>query len=135
MEGLRRVAPVVGRVLLSIIFILSGLGKIEAFSGTASMMGAHGIPIPEVTLVAVILIELLGGLALLTGIHARLAAMILFIYLIPVSLVMHNFWTAPAGAAQMQQVQFLKNLAILGGLLLCATCAPESSFFRHRPTR
>ena len=62
------------------------------------------------------------------GVALGAAALVLFCYLIPVTLVMHAFWD---GQGQMQMTQFLKNLAIMGGLLLCFTSAPQSRFFRH----
>lgn len=110
----------VGRILMSVIFIVSGIGKITGFHAYLGMMGARGIPLPAAALVIVIIIELAGGLMLLAGIEARWTAIVLFVYLIPISIVMHNFWGAPADQRIMQEVNFLKNIAIMGGLLAFA---------------
>ena len=111
---------VIGRILMSVIFIVSGIGKITGFHGYVGMMNAKGIPLPAAALVVVIIIELVGGLMLLAGIEARWTAIVLFVYLIPISIVIHNFWAAPADQRVMQEVNFLKNVAIMGGLLAFA---------------
>ncbi|AZO38976.1 MAG: DoxX family membrane protein [Mesorhizobium sp.] len=105
-----------GRILLSVIFLLSGFGKLTAISGTAGYFGALGLPVPTVTAVLVGLIELLGGLAVLIGFQTRIVAWVLAIFTIATGLVAHTGW-----ADQMQMIQFLKNLAITGGFLLLAS--------------
>ncbi|MGH8744680.1 MAG: DoxX family protein, partial [Burkholderiales bacterium] len=112
----KQYAPLVGRALLSLIFILSGWGKITGFSGTAAYMASVGVPMSEVLLVPAIIIELGGGLMLLLGWKARWAALAIFLFIIPTTLIFHAFWVADA--AQMQnQINFMKNLAIMGGML------------------
>lgn len=111
------------RILLAVIFILSGFGKLTNFSGTAQMMGGVGFPAPQFFLVCAILLELGGGLALLLGFRARWAALALIIFLIPATLVFHAaHLSGPKGQDQM--IQTLKNLAILGGLLKFYTDGP-----------
>ena len=105
-----------GRVLLAVIFLLSGFGKLTAISGTAAYFGALGLPVPTVTAVLVGLIELVGGLAILVGFQTRIAAWVLAIFTIATGLVAHTGW-----GDQMQMIQFLKNLAITGGFLLLAS--------------
>jgi putative oxidoreductase len=109
-----------GRVLLSVIFILSGLGKLPHFHDVAGMMAGKGIPLASVALAITLLIEIGGGLMLLTGYKARYAALVIAIWLVPVTLVFHNFWAVPAAQQQDQMINFLKNLAIIGGLLVTA---------------
>jgi putative oxidoreductase len=109
-----------GRVLLSVIFILSGLGKLPHFHDVAAMMAGKGIPLASVALVITLLIEIGGGLMLLTGYKARYAALVIAVWLVPVTLVFHNFWAVPAAQQQDQMINFLKNLAIIGGLLVTA---------------
>ena len=87
------------------------------------MMTAHGLPAAAVPvlLAGAVVVELAGGLALLLGVQTRRAALVLFLYLIPVTLTMHNFWADQGMEQQNQMFHFLKNLAILGGLLeFCA---------------
>ena len=105
------------RLLLSGIFIISGFGKIAALSMVAGAMRAAGVPLVSATLPLTILLEVVGGLALLVGFRARTAAILLSAFLVVVTLVFHNFWVASGAAAQEQFIQFLKNFAILGGLL------------------
>jgi len=109
-----------GRFLLSVIFILSGSGKIPHFSAVAGMMASKGIPLASVALAVTLVIEIGGGLLLLTGYKARYAAIVLAIWLIPVTLTFHNFWAYQGQPQQGQMVNFLKNLAIMGGLLVVA---------------
>ena len=118
---------ILGRLLLSVIFILSGFGKIPHFHDVAAMMAAKGIPLATVALVITLLIEIGGGLMVLTGFKARYAALVLAIWLIPVTLVFHHFWGIPAAEQQEQIVNFLKNVAIMGGLLTVAYASPEKT--------
>jgi len=117
MSTLNRYSHLAGRILLSLIFIISGFAKAAHWSGTAAMMASKGIPLVSASLLLTILIELGGGLALLIGYRARLAALALALYLVPVTLLFHNFWAYHGMDQQMQMINFLKNLAILGGLL------------------
>ncbi len=107
----------VARVLSSIIFFVAGAGKLMDWSGTEAVMSSHGLPAVPLLLTLTIIIELIGGLALLFGWHTRLVALILFLYMIPVTLMMHDFWSYTGQVRQTQMVNFLKNLAIMGGLL------------------
>lgn len=113
-------ATALGRAGLALIFLLSGVSKLGNLGGTAGYMSAHGIPVVGFFLAAAIAIEILGGLSVLLGWQARIGALALAIFLIPVSLIFHNFWAAAPAEAQMQMVNFLKNLSIFGGLLFVA---------------
>lgn len=105
----------VGRVFLSIIFILAGFGKLTAIGGTAGYFGSLGLPLPNITAVVVGLVELLGGLAILVGFQTRIAAIVIALFTIGATLVAHlNF------SDQMQVMMLQKNLAITGGLLALA---------------
>jgi putative oxidoreductase len=117
-----RVEPFIvlmGRVLYSVIFIAATPGH---FSGeTIRYAASHGVPFPEFMVPAAGILGLIGGLSVLAGYKARLGAWLLVIFLIPVTLMMHNFWAvADPAAAKMQQVMFMKNLGLLGGALLIA---------------
>ncbi len=116
----RQYLMMAGRVLLSLIFILSGVSKIMDWSGTAQLLAAQGLPLVPLLLGAATVIEIAGGLALLLGWNARWGAWLLFLYLIPTTLIFHNFWALTGADQQTQLVNFLKNLSIMGGLLLVA---------------
>lgn len=117
MDALNRFGPLVGRCLLGLIFIVAGTGKIMAYSGTAGYMASKGMPLVPLLLPLTILLELGSGLMLVTGWHARWAALALFLFIIPTTLIFHNFWATPAAQVQNQMNNFLKNLAIMGGML------------------
>lgn len=112
---------IIGRVLLALIFLLSGFGKMAHWAGNESMMAAKGIPLPAVALGIAVVFEIVGGLSLVTGYYARWGALALFLYLIAVSLTIHNFWAGPEAERQNQMVHFLKNVSIMGGLLVAAS--------------
>jgi putative oxidoreductase len=111
-------AALLGRVLLAGLFVISGYGKIPGFEGTAGYIAAQGLPIPQVLAAAAILLELGGGLAILLGWKTRWAALALVVFLIVVTPVFHGYWAVPPEQVMEQQVNFLKNVSILGGMLL-----------------
>jgi len=116
-----------GRLLLSVIFILSGIQKLTIFNGVAADMANRHIPLATVALAITLIIEIGGGLMVLTGFKARYAALVIFLWLIPVTLVYHHFWGVAEAEKQGQIVNFLKNLAIMGGLLILAYVNPGKS--------
>ena len=118
-----------GRVLLGQLFVIAGARKIPNFSGTAARMTAYGLPVAEMLLVPTIALEIGGGLALALNWHPEVAAATLAAFTVPTTLVFHRFWAIPdAVAALREQTQFIKNAAVLGGLL---TVAASSQGSRH----
>ncbi len=113
-----RFAWTAGRILLSLIFILSAVGKLADLSGTAAFMRAPGMPAGWLFLPGAIVLELGGGLAILTGYGARLGVIALIIFLIPATLIFHPFWQVSGMERTGQMINFMKNLAIMGGLLI-----------------
>lgn len=124
MNASDRVMPLIGRILISVIFILSGLMKLESWSSSAAFLAMKHFPIPSAMLVGAIIVEVLGGLCLLLGFKARIAAFIMFLYLIPTTIVFHNFWAMQGAARADNHIHFLKNLPIMGGLLMVAAYGP-----------
>lgn len=106
------------RALLGTLFFISGISKVTGFNYVAQWMAGAGLPAAELLLVMTIAIEVLGGLMLITGYKARIAASAIGLFLIPTTLIFHAFWNADAAGFQTELTQFLKNLAILGGMLL-----------------
>jgi putative oxidoreductase len=108
-----------GRVLFSAVFIAV---TPEHFSGeTIRYAASHGVPLADVLVPASGILALLGGLSVLTGFKARIGAWLLVLFLVPVTIMMHNFWAiSDPTAARMQQVMFMKNLGLLGAALLVA---------------
>lgn len=111
-------SPLAGRILISIIFIMSGIGKITGFAGTAGWMTSKGLPMADVLLGASIVIELGAAAMIVLGFKARWGAAALLLWMIPVTLAFHSYWTYPAAEQQMQSIMFFKNLGLMGGMLL-----------------
>ncbi len=108
----------VGRVLIAYLFVPAGWGKLMGFSGAVGYIASKGVPVPEVCAAIAIALELGCGLALLLGYKARWAALGLAIFVAVITPIFHNFWALPAAQQMMNKLQFDKNLAILGGLLV-----------------
>jgi len=117
-------AVLFGRILLGALFIISGFGKITGYDGTGGYMAAKGMPFVNVLLPAAIAVELGGGLLLAIGYKARWAALAIFLFLIPTTLIFHAFWGIDPKEAAMQQINFLKNVSIAGGMLMLFAHGP-----------
>jgi putative oxidoreductase len=136
MESLRNIGALVGRIFLAAIFVYSGLGKITHMSAFLGATSAHfaraGIPpnLAQPGLYLSAAIELIGGLLMIAGLKARWAALIIFLWLIPVTLVFHvaDYYQAvqqhEVTGMVIQQIMYLKNLAMMGGLLILAAMGP-----------
>ena len=121
MNTINTFAPLLGRILIAALFIPAGISKITGFAGTSGYMASKGLPMADVLLVLTIIIELGGGIMLLAGVRAKEVALIIFLFLIPVTVVFHGYWGIEDAAAQSkEQIAFMKNLAIMGGLLFIA---------------
>jgi putative oxidoreductase len=124
-EALERYGTLVARVLMSQIFLISGIMKIVDWSGTEAQMAGRGMFWIPFFHVAALLTELGAGLSLLLGYKARLGALILFLFLIPVTLTFHNWWTyADPKEQQVNMFFFMHNLTLMGGLLWVMTFGP-----------
>lgn len=110
------------RVLMAIVFLINGFGIVDQSVAIHEMI-ARGVPVhlaPEISMAGRI-IEILAGAGLALGLRPRLCAAALIAFLIPATLIGHPFWIAPSQLYQVQLVNFLKNLAIVGGLLFVAS--------------
>ncbi|WRH66438.1 MAG: DoxX family protein [Planktothrix sp. GU0601_MAG3] len=105
--------PLIGRTFLATIFIHAAINKIFDFADTQTMMTEKGLPLAGILLGGTIVFQILGGLSLVLGYKTRLGAWLLILFLIPATVVFHNFWSVPA-----EKIDFLKNLSIMGGLLM-----------------
>jgi putative oxidoreductase len=112
-------AALAGRILMALIFLMSGIEKFVHYSGTLGYMTKAGLPFPQVLLVASGVVETACALALIAGWKTRWAALALVVWMIPVTLIFHN----PA-AGQDAMIHFMKNVAITGGLLVLFASGP-----------
>jgi putative oxidoreductase len=122
MNATRDGAALAGRIMLALMFIASGIGKIGGFTDTTVYMASAGLPtvdpLLEILLILTILIELGGGTAIVLGWKTRTAALLIWLFTMRVTLVFHRFWAVPPDDAQVQQLMFMKNVSVMGGLLV-----------------
>ncbi len=113
MGALKAMAVLVGRILLVVIFLDSGIGKIGNFEGTAQYMAQHGMPWTSFFLFGAILFEIVGAVSVILGYFTRFGTLLLLIFLIPTTIIFHtNF------SDQIQMIMFLKNASMFGGCLI-----------------
>ena len=118
------------RLLLASIFLISGVRKILGFAAVSGMMGAKGFPSADVVLVLTIALEIGGGLMLVANWNATWAALALAAFTLAAGVIFHgfwNFWGAPPAEYNSQLNHFLKNIAIIGGLLHVAAVSSEKT--------
>ena len=123
-----------GRALFAAIFLMSSLGHFS--SATINYAAQQGVPLANLLVPASGLLALAGGLSILLGYHARTGAWLLVLFLVPVTLALHNFWAVKDPVmAQMQQVMFMKNVSMLGGALLISQLGAGSMSLDERRFR
>lgn len=120
MNALERFGPLLGRILLGLIFVISGFGKITGFEGAAGYIASKGLPVPQLLAIGAIIVELGGGILLIVGWNARWAAAALLVFTGLAALLFHNYWAVPPEQAQNQMIHFMKNVSIMGGMLYVA---------------
>ena len=118
--SLQNPLSLIGRVLLALLFVPAGFSKIGGFAGTVGYAAAKGVPFPELAIAIAVAVELGLGLLLLVGFQTRWAALGIALFTVVITFIFHNFWAVPAEQFMMQQLNFFKNMAIVGGLLTVA---------------
>lgn len=106
------------RILMALLFLIAGYGKIGGFAGTAGYIASKGLPLPELGVVIAIVVELGGAVALIAGFQTRWVALVMAVFTVITGLIFHNYWAMPAEQVGVNQIMFLKNLSIAGGLLM-----------------
>jgi putative oxidoreductase len=114
----------IGRLLLTPMFLLSGYAKIGGFTGTAGAIASKGLPMSEALAIAALVVELVGGVMIVLGWKTRWAAVALAAFTAFASYFFHSFWAMPEAQQMTQQLFFMKNLAVIGGLLLLVAFGP-----------
>jgi len=119
---LENLSTTTGRVLLGLYFIIPGITKITGYEGTSQYMADHGMTFIPFFLILTIIIQIGGGLSLVAGFQTKVIAFVLAGLTLVISMVMHDFWTMPAGELQTghETQNFVKNMAIMAGLLAVA---------------
>ena len=116
---MKDIIDLIGRILISFIFLYEAYDSIFYFNETKAAMSAYGIENHQnFLLYGAIFLLVLGGISVLTGYRSGLGAFMLAVYWIPVTFIVHSYWNDPPDQQRMQAILFMKNLAILGGLLI-----------------
>jgi len=106
------------RILIALIFLLSGLHKISDFAGTTTYIASAGLPMSTLGAIIAIVIEVGGAISLIFGFYTRAMAAIMTLFTVIAAVCFHNFWTMTGAAVAVNQIMFLKNISIAGGLLM-----------------
>jgi len=122
----------VGRVLVAWLFVPAGWGKLMGFAGAVAYATSAGLPMPQIGVAIGLAIELVGGLMILFGFKTRWAALALALFTVVAAIFFHNYWAVPEAQKMMQQINFNKNIAITGGLLVLAAFGPGRFSFDGR---
>lgn len=120
MTSLQNASALIGRVLIAALFIPAGISKIGGFEGTVGYIASVGLPLATVAAIVAILVEVVAGAALLVGYRTKQAALVLALFTLVATVLFHNFWAMPEDQAFVQQLMFMKNIAVVGGLLVVA---------------
>lgn len=122
--SMQDVMALVGRLMVAYLFIPAGIGKLMGFAGTVGYITSAGLPLPQVGAVIAIIVELGLGIALLLGFKTRIVAIAMAVFTVAAALFFHKFWAVPDAMKMMQTINFNKNIAIAGGLLVIAAFGP-----------
>ncbi len=123
-DTVQNTAALVGRILLALIFITSGWGKVTGFEGTVGYIASQHLPLPQVAAIIAIACELGAGLLLAIGYKARWAGLVLAVFTLAAGILFHDFWNADAASKMMQSINFWKNVSITGGMLMVFAFGP-----------
>ena len=124
-QSMKNLVPLIGRILIASIFLIAGVEKIMHPAQTQQYMASHGMPLVRLMLIGAIIVELGGGLSVLLGFKARWGAAALALFLVPTTLIFHTQFPD-------QQINFMKNLAIIGGLLMMSHFGPGPASLDER---
>ena len=123
-HGLQQTLTLASRILLAWIFLASGIEKLGALRGTAEAIASTGLPLEFPLAVLVAVFEVTAAIALVAGWYTRAAALALALFTVAASFLFHAYWQVPPVQQHVQQLLFLKNLAITGGLLSVGAFGP-----------
>lgn len=118
------IPALVGRILLALMFLLSGISKLSGLEGTAGYIASKGLPMPQVLAILAAVVEFVAALMVIVGWRARWGALALIVFTLLATFLFHNFWAMPEAQKMMQQQAFMKNIAAVGGLLLVFAFGP-----------
>jgi len=116
---MKHIFDLLARMMLATIFIFEAYDSISFYQKTKNTMSAYGITWnQDFLLITVISLLVIGAILVLIGYYANLGAFLLLLYLVPITLIVYSFWNDPKDVQHIQSIMFMKNIAIMGGLLL-----------------
>lgn len=124
LDGKKDATILVARILLMLLFVISGWSKLISFAATITYMNETGLPFPVVASIVAIIMELPAGLLIFIGFYTRPVALILAIYTIATAIIGHHFWTMHGDDRIANMVSFYKNAGMAGGFLLMCLTGP-----------
>jgi putative oxidoreductase len=110
----------IARLLMAALFLPAGIAKLTGFEGTVGYITSVGLPAPTLAALAALVLEIVGGAALIVGLGTRFAALALALFTLVASFIFHAYWSAPADQVFVTQLLFFKNIAVAGGLMALA---------------
>jgi putative oxidoreductase len=120
------------RILMMILFVMFGWAKLTGFSGTVAYMTSSGAPVPALSAIIAVVMELVVGLALVVGFYTRPLALLLALYTLGTAIIGHHFWNMTGAEQYANMINFYKNISIIGGLLLLVVTGPGKYSFDKR---
>jgi len=112
------------RILLVILFLKFGLGKLTSFASTADYMASTDLPAPSLMTIIAVAVELGAGIAIAVGFYTRPLALLLAFYTLLAAVIGHPYWNMPATMQYDGMINFYKNFSIAGGMLLLIVAGP-----------
>jgi putative oxidoreductase len=132
---MRAIASLVSRVMIATIFLMSAVGnKIPKFNDVVGYMAKEGIPMPHVALVGAIIVLILGSLSVIAGFRIRIGAGLLLAFLVLATYFFHDFWQFEGQEQQLQMIQFMKNVSLMGTLLFLMANGAGAMSLDARPS-
>ena len=116
---------VLSRVMIAAIFLMSAVGnKIPKFNDVANLMASKGVPLPQIALAGAIVFLVAGSLSVIAGFKTRSGAAMLLVFLVLATYFFHDFWNFRGQEQQLQMIQFMKNLSLMGTMLFLIANGP-----------
>ena len=123
-ERWRNELMLLARILMMVLFVMSGWAKLTGFQGTVGYMASTGAPMPTVAAAVAVVMEFGVGIALLIGFWTRPLAVLMALFVLGTSFIAHSYWSMEGAMEAANKIQFYKNLTIMGGLFLLAAVGP-----------
>ena len=123
-ERIRDEVILVARILLVVLFLVFGWGKLTDYSGTVGYMAQTGVPVPSIAALVAIAVEFFVAIAVILGVCTRPLAIVLAAYTLATGFIGHHYWTMTGAAQYANEINFYKNVSIMGGCLLLYITGP-----------